>query len=339
MTPPNSHEIVSAWRALSDESRTDGGWRCIPVSGLGGGRLQAARRFPENREALIIGFSSVVLPVPAQLPAGAGFRVERVSPGLPGEWLGLVREDEGSVELFTRMVADVMTAIAANADGVHQRQVQIFLGRIRAWQQFMSRGSGAMSAEAELGLAGELVCLERLLAGGLDAHAAMQGWLGPLNGLQDQQLGTGAIEVKSTLSQVGFPATIMSLEQLDDSTRQPLFLFGCRFAVAQEGMSLPARIGSVRSLLEDDSAALALFENALLHAGFLEAHADHYIRCLIVADTRFLLVNDTFPRLIPASVPEAIRHARYEIDLDRTGAPSFTVAQVLNMTGAVVTWN
>lgn len=335
MAPLINDEIATAWRALAGEAGGAEGWRSIGISGLPAARLQAARRFPENCEALIIGFSSVTLPTPSQLPAGAGFRVERVSPGLPGEWLGLVRQEEGGIELFSRMATDVVAAMAANATAPHQRQVQIFLGRIRAWQQFMSRSSGALSAEAELGLSGELVCLERLIAAGLEPHAAVEGWRGPLDGLQDFEVGAGAIEVKSTLAHDGFPVTIMSLEQLDDSIRQPLFLFGCRFALAPDGLSLPARIETMRAALASDPAAAALFENALLHAGFIDAHAEHYTRCLMVAEARFLLVDEAFPRLVRASVPAAIRHARYEIDLDRADVLGTTIGYVLTLTGAI----
>jgi hypothetical protein len=335
MAPPINDEIAAAWRALAGESGAGEGWRSIAISGLPSTRLQAARRFPENCEALIVGFSSVALPAPSLLPAGSGFRVERVSPGLPGEWLGLVRQEEGGLDLFSRMVTDVVAAMAASDALPHQRQVQVFLGRIRAWQQFMSRNAGALSAEAELGLSGELVCLERLIAAGLDAHAAVEGWRGPLDGLQDFEVGSGAIEVKSTLAHDGFPVTIMSLEQLDDSTRQPLFLFGSRFALAPDGLSLPARVGTMRAALEGDPAALALFENALLHAGFVDAHAEHYTRCLMVSEGRFLCIDERFPRLVAANVPAAIRRARYEIDLDRTDAPAVTIEHALNMTGAI----
>lgn len=330
-----NEEIATAWRALANNFGMEAGWRSIAISGLPAARLQAARRFPENCEALIIGFSSVSLPTAALLPTGAGFRVEHVAPGLPGAWLALVRQEEGGIELFSRMVTDVVAAMASSAASPHQQQVQIFLGRIRAWQQFMSRTTGALSAEAELGLCGELVCLERLIAAGLDMHAAVEGWRGPLDGLQDFEIGTGAIEVKSTLAHDGFSVTIMSLEQLDDAIRQPLFLFGCRFALSPDGLSLPARVALLRATLRSDPSAAALFENALLHAGFVDAHAEYYSRCLMVSEGRFLLVDEAFPRLVAARLPAAIRHARYEIDLDRTDAPNVTIDHALNLTGAI----
>lgn len=335
MPTPINEELVSAWRALAGGSRGDGGWRSIAISALEGNRLQAARRFPENHEALLIGFESVTLPPAATLPVATGFRVERISPGLAGAWLALVRQEEGSIELFARMATDVVAAIIASPASSHQRQLQLFLGRVRAWQQFMTKSRGALDPEAELGLTGELVCLDMLLDAGFDAHAAIEGWQGPLDGLQDFAIGSGAIEVKSTLSHDGFPATILSLEQLDDSTRQPLFIFACRFAVASEGLTLTERVQALRLLLESDPAAGSRFENALLHAGYVDAHAEHYTRRLVVSESRFILVDEAFPRLVAGNVPAAIRRARYELDLDATGACAFPLSNVLELVGAV----
>lgn len=335
MLTPTNEELAASWRALAGGARAEAGWRSIAVSGLSGNRLLAARKFPENREALLIGFESVTLPPAVTLPAATGFRVERIAPGLPGGWLALVRQEEGGIELFAKMATDVVATMVASAAASHQRQLQIFLGRVRAWQQFMSRTTGALNPEAELGLAGELVCLEQLIGAGFDVHAAVEGWRGPLDGLQDFEIGSGAVEAKSTLSHDGFPATILSLEQLDDSNRHPLFVFGCRFAIALEGLTLGDRVQALRRLLDSDPAAAARFENALLHAGYVDEHAEHYTRHMIVSELRFVLVNETFPRLVPGNVPAAIRRARYELDLDAIGAQAFPVAKVLELVGAV----
>jgi hypothetical protein len=335
MAPANNEEIRTSWRALGDGGPNQGGWRSIAIAGLDGNRLHAARRFPGNSEAILAGFGETTLPIASMLPSAAGFRVERITPGMPGNWLALVRQEEGGVELFGRMATDVVSALAASDSVSQAHQLQMFLGRIRAWQHFMSKDSGALGPEAELGLSGELHCLDMLLASGLDSHAAVEGWRGPLDGLQDFELGTGAIEVKSTLSHDGFPATIMSLEQLDDAVRQPLFLFACRFALSAEGDTLSERIGSLRETLVSDPAALALFESALLHAGFVDAHVEHYTRRLLVSQVRCMKVDEGFPRLVSANVPDAVRNVRYEINCDAIGATDTPMQKVLEMIGAV----
>lgn len=326
-------EISAAWRALSGDDPTEG-WRSIAVSAVAGGSVLAARNFPGNYEALLVGFATVTLPPPAALPAGTGFRVERVSTGRPGNWLALVRQPQGSLEMFARMVADVVAALGTREGSSEQRLFELFLGRIRAWQQFMSNSRGTLSPEAELGLAGELECLTLLTTAGLEPWVVMNAWKGPLDGLQDFELGIGALEVKSTLSPVGFPATILSMEQLDDAVRQPLFVCGCRFALGPAGRTLPERIAQLRQLLAADNATLAVFETNLLHAGFFDAHAELYTRSFITAGSRFFLVDSAFPRLTPATVPAGIRHARYEVDLEGVTSPRCDVNEVIEMIGA-----
>ena len=88
-----------------------------------------------------------------------------------------------------------------------------------------------LSAENEQGLFGELILLDRLVEAELPPRDVLDAWQGPADGLQDFIFGSGGIEVKTTLSAGGFPATISSLEQLDDSLRQPLFVAATKIAL------------------------------------------------------------------------------------------------------------
>lgn len=325
-------DISAAWRALSGDDPVEG-WRIIAVSGLDGGALLAGRQFPGNTEALLVGFQSVIMPPPASLPAGAGFRTERVSTGRPGNWLALVRQPHGSLEMFARMVTDVVATLTARERLGEQAMFDLFTGRVRAWQQFMSKVRGALSPEAELGLAGEMECACTLIDAGMGPYSVMEGWKGPLDGLQDFALGGGAVEVKSTLSPAGFPATVHSLGQLDDAVLNPLFVYGCRFGLGREGQTLPERVAQMRARFADDTAALVLFETAMLHAGYVDAQAGFYTRRFVFLGEQFILVDDFFPRLTAGTVPDGIRHARYEIDLDGVQSPRYESDAVVAMTG------
>lgn len=72
MVQPNSAGIIAAWRALGGCMESEG-WRSIPISFSGNCNLQAARCYPENVEALLIGFSSMVplLHLPCHRPRGS----------------------------------------------------------------------------------------------------------------------------------------------------------------------------------------------------------------------------------------------------------------------------
>ena len=117
-----------------------------------------------------------------------------------------------------------------------------------------------------------------------------------MNGVQDFVLGYGAIEAKASLSQTGFTAKIGSLEQLDNYSRQPLFVAAVQFSNDERGEDLPGMVASIRARLSDLGAA-SVFEARLAHSRYADAHASHYARRLQLTGTRYFRVADDFPRL------------------------------------------
>lgn len=328
-------EFAAAWTALSGMSG-EVGWRSITVTPAGPCILMAGRRFPGDAEALLAGFPSARVPAAEELPEGRGFEVSRADPHGDGRsWLALTRREAGSVELFAEMVGDVAGALdAAAADG-EERILRTLLSRVRSWQEFMRRGAQALSPEAEIGLIGELVVLRAALEAGVPAPLALDAWVGPLNGIQDFEIGPGAIEVKATLSSQGFPAKIGSLEQLDDSVRKPLFVAGARFSQKDSGRSLPEIAEDVGARLRGDTEAERNFSDRLLAAGYHATRADRYSRRFVVDAVKVVEVGAGFPRLVPGTVPHGIRRAVYEIDLDRAPGADIGMVGALTRLGAL----
>ncbi len=333
MAPQSKREeLLTAWRALAGNLRAEG-WSTIRVAHGGPCHLLAGRRFPGNEEALLVGFGSVQMPPLEQLPQGRGFLVSRAV--LSGEganriWIALSRQCAGSLDLFSMMTEDVVATLDALRGADDERLFHVFLARIRAWQDFMHHGGdGLLTPDAEVGLFGELELMHELISVGLPATVSVEAWQGPLNGIQDFVLGTGAIEVKSTVSPTGFPATVGSLDQLDDSLTQPLFLAGIRLVLTPSGKTLPDQVGQLRNLMHTEPGALNTFRSRLLHAGFLDTASDRYTRRFSRVGQKILHVSGGFPRLIRANVPIEIRKARYEIDLDLISTVDLGLAQVL----------
>lgn len=329
-------EFLVAWNALSGQALEEG-WRSIPVAPAGTCVLMAGRRFPGNVEALLAGFSTAKVPSAEKLPEGRGFEICRADPHGDGKtWIALTRKASGSRELFAEMVGDVagaMDAVAeAHAQGREERLLQTLLGRVRSWQEFMSRGAQALGPEAEIGLIGELSFLRALLEAGVPAPLAVEAWVGPLDASQDFVLGTGAVEVKATLASVGFPAKIGSLEQLDDSVRHPLFVAGARLSRRDSGMNLPEFVETVRAKL--DAEIERLFADRLLAAGYHDAHADRYPRRFALDGTRVIEVADGFPRIVQGNIPNGITNVVYEIDLDRAPSGDAGLLEALKKLGA-----
>jgi hypothetical protein len=328
-------ELPSTWRALSGADQNEG-WRYIVIKKLGPCTLHAGRRFPGNEEALLVSFEGAKLPGPRQLPKARGFEVAHVAlPTLSNETstIGLIRESQGSLELFSMMAQDIVAVMERSASFTVQEMMQGFLRRVATWQEFMQRpGDQLLSSESELGLVGELLTLELLIEAGVQPLAAVEGWQGPEDGIHDFVLGSGAIEVKSSIATSGFPARIGSLDQLDDAIHKPLYLCGQRLTLDPDGATLPRHVARLRETLAE-SGALSRFEVRMLHAGFFDRHSDGYTRCFVTVDTKIFAVDAGFPRLTPARVGPEIRHAIYGIDLDLVAAPPVAISDVLNSFG------
>jgi hypothetical protein len=328
--------LLAAWRALADSTGQQG-WRFIPIATHACCQLRAGRHFPGNEEALLAGFRLAT--TPAELPQGHGFAVLTVDMDFGMEpdrlWFALVRQPAGNSEMFTLMATDIVSTLGA-ASSFDQRAIfRLFLDRIQAWQNFMRREhEGLLSMEAEIGLHGELILLAMLLDAGLEAPYAVKSWRGPLHGLHDFETAAGAIEVKTTASEQGFPVKILSLEQLDPSLAEPLYLAGIHLSADPEGLNLAGRVEGVRQRLRNDSAALLAFSTLLLHAGYADAMADRYPRRFVHDLTRLLQVDDHFPSLTRHKVPSEISAVRYEIDLDRIQDRERTLVDILAFPGA-----
>ena len=329
-------DLVAAWRALDVEER-EAGWRTIAVKPAGPFRLLAGRHFPGGEETLLVGFGLPEMPKGPQLPQGAGFLVTVAE--LPHEdsrryWVALSRKSAGSLDLFTAMAVDVISSLEASLGTDDQVRFRNFLARIRAWQEFMRRGSDLLlSPEEEVGLFGEIEVFLSLLDCGLPESVVTDAWRGPLDGIHDFSLSTGAIEVKSTVAPVGFPATIGSLEQLDDSLVHPLYLAAARLALDSSGHTLANHVARARQALRGDPGAAESFERLLLHAGFFDAIGDQYVRQFVCAELRILRVSNPFPRLIRANVPIEIRRVHYEMDVDLANGEQVDLSTALSQLG------
>lgn len=328
-------DIELAWSSLATSTDTSG-WRTIHIASVGPCALFAGVLFPGKEEALLANFSSSLVAPSEKLPEAQGFCVSRVEPNSDGKaWLALTRKPSGSVELFVFMVSDVLETMRAEPHADEIRLLRIFLGRIRAWQEFMRKGIQTLSPEAEIGLVGELTMLQAIIEAGVPSAIAIEAWVGPFDGIQDFIIGSGAIEVKATLSPVGFPAKIGSLEQLDNSTRQPLFVSGVRLKQVANGQSLPEFVWTTRQIIQGDAEAGSLLSERLLAAGYFDVHADRYARRFDFSGLRVIEVDEGFPRLTSGNVPVGVRRAMYEIDIDKVPGENVGTARALKKLGAI----
>lgn len=332
-----SDEFFLAWSSLRGDDPTLG-WQAISLPPAGPIGIQAGRRSPDNAEAILLTFPAGSVKPAERLPEGQGFSVERVdSDGGDKLRLALTRKAAGSAEFFALMACDVVGALdeSASSGEPEAKLLRTLLGRVGAWQEFMRKGSQSLSAEAEIGLFGELTLLRTIIDAGVPPAVAIDSWFGPLDGVRDFEIGTGAIEVKATLSKTGFPARIFSLEQLDDSARQPLFLAAVRLRQVEAGQSLPELVAEMRDVAAGEAEAVRLLSERLIAAGYFDGNADCYRRRFSHDAPRVLEVKDDFPRLVPGNVPLGVTKAAYEIDLDKVGGASIPASDALKKLGVI----
>lgn len=328
-------EIRLTWASLRSSADTSG-WRGMPLAGIGACDVRSALHFPGGQEALLVCFSGQATPPATQLPHGVGFAVERVDQeGDDKAWLALTRNTHASLELFETMVEDIVSALADAGTKDEAGLMAMFLGRIRAWQEFMRKGNQGLVQDAEVGLIGELVVLAEVLAVGVSADVALAGWIGPLDGQQDFHLGTGALEVKTTVAASGFLARFGSLQQLDDSHRSPIHVAAVRLRASESGHTLPDLVDATRRSVAGNPEAQRLLEERLLAAGYRDAHATRYLRRFGVIECRTIEVGTGFPRLIAGNIPAGVVWATYEVNLDAAPGIWGDVTRALKSMGAV----
>ena len=225
--------------------------------------------------------------------------------------------DPEQKEIFHRFCQDVVEAtVLARTE---EQAVERFLARTWRWHRLLRSGrERRLGSEAQKGLIGELVVLERHLLRTLGALDAVRCWAGPLDAPHDFEISGVRVEAKA--QGTNRPrVTISSEHQLDSGDGDVLFLHVTEVVSAAEGTSgafavteLASRIRS--AIAELDMVAVDLFEERLSAVGF--DWTDDYSDTLwLVGDESLYEVREGFPRITSAMFSGGIEKVRYDISL------------------------
>lgn len=240
-----------------------------------------------------------------------------------GMLLVLSLEDGSRRDLFATICADVVCAAAATEK---EQALSQFLARLDAWRQFLRDRRDGLSRFETVGLLGELVILEYLLA---RQPTCLAAWKSPMDGLHDFQIRGHALEVKTGLGPSA-SITISCLDQLDRSGLERLDLLHVRLVETRNGRSLRDVMAAVSDLLPDDQTRRA-FENAVLRRGLLpDDEVPHRTPMVQVRAINAYLIKDDFPQLPRAALPPAITEATYTLDIRAISQFSVDLTGVLD---------
>ena len=270
---------------------------------------------PSNQHMLQI-VTETYVPISIDLPSARGLEVVLTSPEneQTGSTIQLVLKEQRFSTIFDTLIDDIIEVVAHAQ--TESAAVASFVSRLQHWQKFLEHaGPEGLSRETQQGLYGELWFLRERLMPLVGLYPALLAWVGPGGTHQDFLLQSCAIEVKTTGTKEPQRIVIQSERQLDDSGLAALFLFHLSVDVHEGlGESLLMMINALRHLLKADSAAIELFEDRLLEAGFLQSQASQYEKTGYKIRRTFLYrVKDTFPRIVAADLRPGVGAIRYSI--------------------------
>jgi len=260
-----------------------------------------------------------LVPLQKDLPTGAGFAVKQHAVKYDAK--GIVSlcvfcTDTASEDIFLHFMEDLVSHLLAETG--HELGVRTFLARVDLWQRFFVAGGVAyLSEELQCGLFAELLILRDLVIPAVGLSAGVDGWHGPEGSPQDFVLAGGAVEVKCSRAKAGGRIAISNEQQLDERPFPHLVLI--YVAVTLGGGTNPSLsdiVPEIRSLLAASGRPLGIFNDQLITAGWLDAHAGHYSENrFFVREVRFFAIRDDFPRILPGDFPSGVIEITYKLDL------------------------
>jgi hypothetical protein len=226
-------------------------------------------------------------------------------------WIRVVCRERSLEDIFLRFAYSVIEELQ-NGKLAHDA-LSSTLERYR--ELFLIRQTG-ISRERVLGLVGELLVLEHLLSGGLDA---LMAWRGPAGETHDFQFPGAHIEVKAGSAAGETRVRISNLHQLDCPDGGQLFLV--YVGVASGGNDTVETLS--RRILELlDGTGRSRYMSELRELGCVD-FADQEWNSFRFSLQRIDVwnVEEGFPRLVPAMLPgghapESVRDVSYTVSLE-----------------------
>jgi hypothetical protein len=193
--------------------------------------------------------------------------------------------------------------------------IKSILKRLEKWQYFLKSSRKIIDKKQLKGLIGELYLIKKYLLTNYDSKEVLEFWKAPLQSVQDFELESMTIEVK-TKSSVN-SITISSYEQLF-SELNTLYLFVVTLTEATknttESFNVYDMINDIKELIGlDDLLLIDKFNNLLMQYGFIELSEYDDLYFIITSD-EFYIVTDDFPKV--SEIPEGIEKLTYRVNLD-----------------------
>jgi hypothetical protein len=246
----------------------------------------------------------------AEPPDLTGLRVRhRITAA--GEFLGLLAAAPHE-RVFTPFCREVIEAVHVEGREPWAAVASV----IRQWQSAFRPGRQAMTRAAQIGLAGELLILQRIVLPVLGPQAVFH-WAGPDRERHDFVVGPVHVEVKATRGS-RHEHEISRMDQLWTAEGDRLFLASVQFEESQGGqLTLATMIDAIIDAIRVDSAAVDDFLIKLFHLDWDdEMRRSGELMKFNLRDATVYEVDEGFPRLPPEFQPPiGVIAVRYTVSL------------------------
>jgi hypothetical protein len=193
-----------------------------------------------------------------------------------------------------------------------------------------------LSVERQIGLLGELIVLERLIA--KTGVGALDAWIGPTGEPHDFRIQKNEFEVKTTLKPHRIH-TIHGAEQLVASDGCTLHLVSVLLGPpgTDTGVSLAEKINGIKSAFEKDAIRRDRFTSQLEAVGYRDADSHHYKRRFAIRrPIAIVTIDKTFPALTRPAIQQVLgagsaRIESVQYDLNIEGLVSEEGSQIFSL--------
>lgn len=257
-----------------------------------------------------------------------GLRLSRVADP-PGTLLILSLEESSRRDLFAEVCSDVVRALVRSEDEGETNLLPELGARLAAWRAFLRDQSGGLTRQETVGLIGELLLLEQLVARVPDALAL---WKSPDDGLHDFENCGRSLEVKTSLGSAR-RLHISTLDQLDAAGLASLHIAHIRLIEQADGVTLARLAERIAGQLASDRDR-RMFANALLRRGLAPNSDGDPGPAIRYAGTEYYEIRPGFPSLSRSTVPVGVADAAYQIEVQALGPFVADSGHIMNLLGA-----
>jgi hypothetical protein len=259
------------------------------------------------------GASEDVLAIPFPKWKGMSFEVLVLDAPQKGtKHIALSVEEPENRDIFVNICADLISGLeGCTTNQARRNEISAFLIR---WSAFFEKhGLEGLTPEKQRGLFGELWWLRKMVQSGIDPVQAVTSWKGCEQNYQDFELAGQAVEVKTSMMKEPRKVQISNERQLDNRGFHSLHLFVLTMITASSiGETLPSLIQSLKKSFSGKTATYS-FKDALVKAGYLEAHTHLYQTGYSLIKEEFFEVRDGFPRI--TEIPQGLGDIHYALVL------------------------